>query len=71
MAAQQAAAHIHAIALYVEGLGEEVCEALAKDVVFPKRLGDPNEFAEYASQIVQNTYINGSVMRLDGGIRLA
>ena len=54
-----------------EGLGEEVCEALAKDVVFPKRLGDPNEFAEYASQIVQNTYINGSVMRLDGGIRLA
>lgn len=54
-----------------DGLGEEVCEALAKDVVFPKRLGDPNEFAEYASQIVQNTYINGSVMRLDGGIRLA
>ena len=54
-----------------EGLGEEVCEALAKDVVFPKRLGDPNEFAEFASQLVQNTYINGSVMRLDGGIRLA
>ena len=54
-----------------EGLGEEVCESLAKDVVFPKRLGDPSEFAEYASQIVQNNYINGSVMRLDGGIRLA
>ncbi len=54
-----------------KGLGEEVCEFLAKDVVFPKRLGDPSEFAEYASQIIQNTYINGSVMRLDGGIRLA
>ncbi len=54
-----------------KGLGEEVCESLAKDVVFPKRLGDPSEFAEYASQIIQNTYINGSVMRLDGGIRLA
>ena len=54
-----------------EGLGEEVCQALAKDVVYPKRLGNSNEFAEYASQIVQNNYINGSVMRLDGGIRLA
>ena len=54
-----------------EGLGEEVCQDLAKDVVFPKRLGYPDEFAEYASHIVQNNYINGSVMRLDGGIRLA
>lgn len=54
-----------------EGLGEEVCETLAKDVIFPKRLGNPEEFAQYAVQIVENQYINGSVLRLDGGIRLA
>ena len=54
-----------------EGLGEEVCKTLASNVVFPKRLGNPYEFAEYASHIIQNTYINGSIMRLDGGIRLA
>ena len=44
---------------------------LAKDVIFPKRLGNPEEFAQYAVQIVENQYINGSVLRLDGGIRLA
>ena len=54
-----------------EGLGEEVCETLAKDVIFPKRLGSPEEFAQYAVQIVENQYINGSILRLDGGIRLA
>ena len=54
-----------------EGLGEEVCETLAKDVIFPKRLGNAEEFAQYAVQIVENQYINGSVLRLDGGIRLA
>ena len=54
-----------------EGLGEEVCETLAKDVIFPKRLGNAEEFAQYAVQIVENKYINGSVLRLDGGIRLA
>ena len=54
-----------------EGLGPEVCKELSKDVVFPKRLGIPEEFALFASQIVENNYINGTVMRLDGGIRLA
>ena len=42
----------------------------SKDVIFPKRLGNPEEFAQYAVQIVENQYINGSVLRLDG-IRLA
>ena len=54
-----------------EGLGPKVCEELSKDVVFPKRLGNPEEFALFASHIVENTYLNGTVMRLDGGIRLA
>ncbi|MED5531094.1 MAG: SDR family NAD(P)-dependent oxidoreductase [Pseudomonadota bacterium] len=54
-----------------EGLGAEVCEELSKDVLYPKRLGTPEEFAQFASQVVENNYLNGSVMRLDGGIRLA
>ena len=54
-----------------EGLGKEVCDTLAKDVTFPKRLGHPNEFAELAIHIIQNNYLNGSLIRLDGGIRLA
>ena len=54
-----------------EGLGPEICEALSKDVVFPKRLGNPQEFAKFSAEIVKNHYLNGSVMRLDGGIRLA
>ncbi len=54
-----------------QNLGEEICENLAKDVVFPNRLGKPKEFAEFAHQIIHNTYLNGSVLRLDGGIRLA
>ena len=54
-----------------EGLGPEVCGELSKDVVFPKRLGTPKEFSLFASQIVENTYLNGTIMRLDGGIRLA
>ena len=49
----------------------QFCETLAKDVIFPKRLGNAEEFAQYAVQIVENQYINGSVLRLDGGIRLA
>ena len=55
----------------LEDLGHEVCIELSKDVVFPKRLGNPKEFGIFAAQIVENPYLNGSVFRLDGGIRLA
>ncbi|MBV1862962.1 MAG: SDR family NAD(P)-dependent oxidoreductase [Rhodobacteraceae bacterium] len=53
-----------------ESLGEEVCIELAKDVTFPKRLGKPAEFASLARVIVENVYLNGETIRLDGGIRL-
>jgi hypothetical protein len=40
-------------------------------VPFPRRLGDPAEFAELALEIVRNPMLNGSVIRLDGAIRMA
>jgi NAD(P)-dependent dehydrogenase (short-subunit alcohol dehydrogenase family) len=48
-----------------------VLEALAASVPFPKRLGNPAEFASLALEIVRNTYLNGQCIRLDGAIRMA
>ena len=44
--------------------------ALAADVVFPKRLGDPAEYAELVAAIVANGYLNGETKRLDGALRM-
>ena len=54
----------------LEGLPEEAKEDLAKQVVFPKRLGSPTEFAKLASFMIQSEYLNGETVRLDGAIRL-
>lgn len=51
-------------------LPEEARDALGKSVLFPKRLGDPAEFAKLVESIVANDYLNGEVIRLDGGIRM-
>jgi NAD(P)-dependent dehydrogenase (short-subunit alcohol dehydrogenase family) len=45
-------------------------ESLAKDVVFPKRLGDPAWFAQLVKAIVENPYLNGEVIRLDAALRM-
>jgi NAD(P)-dependent dehydrogenase (short-subunit alcohol dehydrogenase family) len=45
-------------------------QALAKDVVFPKRLGDPAWFAQLVQTIVENPYLNGEVIRLDAALRM-
>ena len=55
----------------LEGLGSDVQEALAADVVFPKRLGDPAEFAALVRFIVECGYLNGEVIRLDGALRMS
>ena len=47
-----------------------VRSALEKDVPFPSRLGDPSEFAHLAVSIVQNPYLNGESIRLDGALRM-
>jgi NAD(P)-dependent dehydrogenase (short-subunit alcohol dehydrogenase family) len=52
-------------------LPEEAQKSLAAAVPFPKLLGRPNQFAALARHIIENTYINGEVIRLDGALRLA
>jgi NAD(P)-dependent dehydrogenase (short-subunit alcohol dehydrogenase family) len=52
-------------------LPEDFRQRLGESVPFPKRLGQPDEYAQLAEQIVRNGYMNGEVIRLDGGIRMA
>ncbi|MBW2215028.1 MAG: SDR family oxidoreductase, partial [Deltaproteobacteria bacterium] len=52
-------------------LGEEIRAALAATIPHPSRLGRPEEFGALACHIVENSYINGEVIRLDGAIRMA
>jgi len=42
---------------------------MIRDVAFPKRLGDPDEYAQLVEAIVRIRYLNGEVIRLDGGMR--
>ena len=55
----------------LQGLDEKVQEALGKMVPFPKRLGQPSEFAALVQHIVENSMLNGEVIRLDGALRMA
>ena len=52
-------------------LPEEARAALGATMPFPQRLGRPAEYAELAVQIVENTMLNGEVIRLDGALRMA
>lgn len=54
----------------LEGLPAEVQEGLAADVTFPRRLGEPAEYAALARFIVECGYLNGEVIRLDGALRM-
>jgi NAD(P)-dependent dehydrogenase (short-subunit alcohol dehydrogenase family) len=51
-------------------LPDERRAALAADVVFPKRLGDPAEYGGLVAAIVETGYLNGETIRLDGSIRM-
>ncbi|MCG2775596.1 MAG: SDR family oxidoreductase, partial [Desulfobacterales bacterium] len=55
----------------LQGLPDNVKDALNKMVPFPKRLGKPDEFAALVRHIVENPMLNGEVIRLDGAIRIA
>jgi NAD(P)-dependent dehydrogenase (short-subunit alcohol dehydrogenase family) len=52
-------------------LPDEIQKSLGASVLFPKRLGEPVEFAALVGHIVENGYLNGEVIRLDGGLRMA
>ena len=51
-------------------LPEKAKERLGQQVPYPPRLGKPAEFASLACHIVQNPYLNGEFIRLDGGLRM-
>jgi len=52
-------------------LPDAVQQSLAQSIPFPKRLGDPAEFAALALHIATNGHLNGEVIRLDGALRMA
>lgn len=54
----------------LRGLPQDVQDGLAAEVTFPPRLGNPAEFARMAAHIVENAYLNGEVIRLDGALRM-
>ncbi|WP_371224430.1 SDR family NAD(P)-dependent oxidoreductase [Roseovarius sp. 2305UL8-3] len=54
----------------LQSLPQEVQDGLAADVTFPKRLGDPNEYARLAQFVIECGYLNGEVIRLDGALRM-
>lgn len=55
----------------MEGAPANVLDALASSVPFPKRLGNPDEYARLALTMIETTYFNGEDVRLDGAIRMA
>ena len=55
----------------VDGMPEAVQQSLAASIPFPSRLGKPEEFADVVAYILQNVYLNGETIRLDGATRLA
>ncbi|MEV5848575.1 MULTISPECIES: SDR family NAD(P)-dependent oxidoreductase [Streptomyces] len=52
-------------------VSEEYRAGLSAGVPFPQRLGDPAEYAQLVTSIVDNDYLNGEVIRLDGALRMA
>jgi NAD(P)-dependent dehydrogenase (short-subunit alcohol dehydrogenase family) len=55
----------------IDGMPDHIQESLSASIPFPSRLGKPEEFAELVAHIVENGYLNGETIRLDGAVRLA
>jgi NAD(P)-dependent dehydrogenase (short-subunit alcohol dehydrogenase family) len=55
----------------MQGAPQQVKDALAASVPFPKRLGNPPEYANLALTMIENSYFNGEDVRIDGAIRMA
>lgn len=53
------------------GMPQDVQDSLGRTVPFPSRMGKPAEFAALVKHIMENSYLNGEVIRLDGAIRMA
>jgi len=50
---------------------DKVKNSLLADVVAPKRMGAPSEFAHTAQFLIENSYMNAQVIRVDGGVRMS
>ncbi len=55
----------------VAALPQPVQDSLAVSIPFPKMLGKPEQYADLVQHIIENRYLNGEVIRLDGAIRMA
>jgi NAD(P)-dependent dehydrogenase (short-subunit alcohol dehydrogenase family) len=55
----------------LRALPQEVQDSLGASVPFPRRLGEPREFAALVLHCIHNSYLNGEVIRLDGALRMA
>lgn len=53
-----------------DAMPTEVYDSLSNSVLYPRRLGKPDEIAHLAQYIVENDYTNGEAIRMDGGIRM-
>jgi NAD(P)-dependent dehydrogenase (short-subunit alcohol dehydrogenase family) len=51
-------------------LSDEARQALAAEIPFPSRLGEPPEYAALACHILENPMLNGETIRLDGAVRM-
>lgn len=51
-------------------LPEQARQDLAETIPFPKRFGNPNEFAQLVEAIVNNPLLNGETIRIDGALRM-
>ncbi len=51
-------------------LPQEAQDSLAAAIPYPSRLGDPGEFADAVRFVIENQYVNGEVIRLDGALRM-
>jgi Dehydrogenases with different specificities (related to short-chain alcohol dehydrogenases) len=54
-----------------DSLSEDAYNSLIKTTIFPKRLGHAEEYASLVLEIIRNTFINGTVISVDGAVRLS
>lgn len=55
----------------VQAFPKDVRQGLAAAVPFPRLLGQAAQYAELVHHIVENRYLNGEVIRIDGALRMA
>jgi len=55
----------------MDGLPDAVKDALLETTLYPKRLGAASEYASLAMHLIENRFMNGSVVRFDGALRMA